>query len=383
MSNAEAEAAAAVANAKRAHDTIQHVANSLPWLFINPNNINSNNIILIETAPVQVEREEDDGMGNDEYESSSASSSSSRNDTDQEQESTTEIIEPAEDAEGERHNPDDNDEEIIRHKLSVRAYHLRGNSWCEDWQMYIKNNHLVFGMCCHHRLHPVRNKHRIILLMGSLAFGLIVTNLVYLWDDDAFFGDVDNAITTWGDKIYNETELLRIDSEIHVAGLRMDTSQMGILWTLGSGVHSLFDFGLWHMISCGHCKQHMSCCTKTAGWTMAVFLVAIVVSITMVLSFFRIYFESEDGDEMDEQESIIRAEISTGIETALDYANNDEPDFHFLFGYLIELFLSLFVYTPIVQTVVFSGLLGCCWMPFLGGRPRSLRNEKKTALVKA
>ena len=34
-------------------------------------------------------------------------------------------------------------DEMIRHKLSVRAYHILGNDWCEDWQMYMKNNHLV------------------------------------------------------------------------------------------------------------------------------------------------------------------------------------------------------------------------------------------------
>ena len=55
-------------------------------------------------------------------------------------------------------------DEIIRRKLSKRAYHLPGNSWCQDLGMYMRNNHLVLGMCCYHRLHPVRLKHRLVLI---------------------------------------------------------------------------------------------------------------------------------------------------------------------------------------------------------------------------
>lgn len=76
---------------------------------------------------------------------------------------------------------DDEEEAVIRQKLSIRSYHLPSNTWSQDYIMYIKNNHLVFGLCCHHRLHPVTFKHRLILLLGSLAFGLTVTNAVYLY----------------------------------------------------------------------------------------------------------------------------------------------------------------------------------------------------------
>lgn len=35
--------------------------------------------------------------------------------------------------------------------LAWRSYHLPGNSWCQDWMQYYKNNHPVFGICCHHK----------------------------------------------------------------------------------------------------------------------------------------------------------------------------------------------------------------------------------------
>lgn len=43
-------------------------------------------------------------------------------------------------------------EEIITRKLARRAYHLPGNSWRQDLSMYIRNNHLIFGLCCHHKV---------------------------------------------------------------------------------------------------------------------------------------------------------------------------------------------------------------------------------------
>lgn len=114
---------------------------------------------------------------------------------------------------------------------------------------------------------------------------------------------------------------------------------------------------------------------------MAVFSVMIVVSITFVMVYFRAFRPGGD-DEADQQHiPMIDDTGSISIETVLnlDYANA-EPDLQFLYGYLIELFLSLFVYSPIVQTLVFSGVLGCGWMPWLGGRPRSLRNEEKATV---
>lgn len=48
--------------------------------------------------------------------------------------------------------------------------------------------------------------------------------------------------------------------------------------------------------------------------------------------------------------------------------------FDFLIGYIIEFLLAVFVYNPVILTVVFSGVLGLQGrIPILGGRPVSCR----------
>ena len=95
------------------------------------------------------------------------------------------------------------------------------------------------------------------------------------------------------------------------------------------------------------------------------------VSITVVFVYFRA-LRQEEEDAV--QENSI-ADKSIGVYTAMDYARG-EADFLFLVGYLVELFLSLFLYTPLVQTMVFSGIFGCGCIPLLGGRPRGMRKEE-------
>jgi len=60
------------------------------------------------------------------------------------------------------------EDETIRKKLAMRAYHLPGNTWRQDLGMYLKNNHLIFGICCHHRLHPVKGEAAVYVVYDSL-----------------------------------------------------------------------------------------------------------------------------------------------------------------------------------------------------------------------
>ena len=71
----------------------------------------------------------------------------------------------------------------------------------------------------------MKKRHRLILLLGSLAFGLIVTNIVYLWGDH--FNETDNKITETAEG------LPIIDQEINIAGQSLSPKFMGILWTVG------------------------------------------------------------------------------------------------------------------------------------------------------
>lgn len=74
-----------------------------------------------------------------------------------------------------------------------------------------------------------------------MTFGLVATNLVYLLDD--ILGD--STVLVWGDKIFNETVAMEKDVNIAGQNVHFDTTHLGLLWTIGSGAHSMFDFFLW------------------------------------------------------------------------------------------------------------------------------------------
>ncbi|KAL3806257.1 hypothetical protein ACHAXA_001080 [Cyclostephanos tholiformis] len=261
-------------------------------------------------------------------------------------------------------NDNDNDkmDSIIRYKLSKRSYHLPGNTFVQDLFMYVKNNHSVFGICCHHPLHPVTIRHRLVILMGSLSFGLTVTNVVYLlflWgvmgenvrhDDVAVSisldldGDIVDAITT--------------EKNVRIAISR----GMSILWTIGAATHSLFDLALWHMIACANTERR---CCRTLGWNAAVSIVMLSVALTTFVALLRAYESGDVSGEVDDAEYIDERDALEGA------------DFRYLYGCLLELGISLFVYTPTIQLVLFSGILGCGVLPVFGGRFYTVREDER------
>ena len=71
--------------------------------------------------------------------------------------------------------------ERIEHALLHHAYHLPGTtSWFADLWQYLSNNHPLLGICCHHPHHPLPSHLRAAALLGSIFFGLVVTNIIYL-----------------------------------------------------------------------------------------------------------------------------------------------------------------------------------------------------------
>ena len=58
---------------------------------------------------------------------------------------------------------------------------------------------------------------------------------------------------------------------------------------------------------------------------------------------------------------------------------DDTRSFRFLIGWAVQVVLSLFVYYPIIGSIFFSGILGCCRLPLLGGRPREIWLEEQAA----
>lgn len=296
--------------------------------------------------------------------------------------------------------------DIIRQKLSLRAYHLPGNNWCQDLDMYIRNNHLIFGLFCHHELHPVKWYHRLVLLLGSFAFGLIITNIVYL-HGDAIENTIEQAlleesvVAQLGEKILNETDRFVVD-EFRIAGhtFEVNTSKLGFLFTIGSCLHSMFDYSLWHLIACGYCRHTKQ--RELLGWFTACAVVMIVVCITTTV----IVFTASDPSEtyqsfmiefVDDEDIGSSNSTDTGESIELSYTFMDEtfgvsfkpleveynPDsLQFLYAYFVEMLLSLFLYSPMIQVIFFSGVLGCGRLPVFGGRPRSMRLEKRQKQAK-
>ena len=73
------------------------------------------------------------------------------------------------------------EEQRIQKLLGEGACHLPGNNWFQDWWMHLSNGHPFFSACFQHRLHPVSKTMRAVQMLGSVAMGLIITNVMYIW----------------------------------------------------------------------------------------------------------------------------------------------------------------------------------------------------------
>jgi len=245
-------------------------------------------------------------------------------------------------------------------RLAARAYHFPGNTWCEDWLQYMSNTHLVFGIFYHHPLHPVGKRERLVILLGSVAIGLLLTNLIYLWFVHNEFG-MDDTVLSFGPN-----------------GTLDVTKLMITLWTLGSFVHTCFDLSIWHIKACTLCRlyghsNYVSDNVVKWGRKIGVVLVLLTLAFATYLALLR---ASEDykldlADEELEDESRFIGPIS--FDGGAKY-------FDFMIGYVIEFVLAVFVYSPLILTVVFTGVLGCNGkIPVLGGRPREVLKEQRFA----
>lgn len=116
----------------------------------------------------------------------------------------------------------------ITARLARRSYHLLGHSVKGDYLQYLLNNHPILGICCHNSLHPLGYGRRILILLGSFAFGIAVTNAIYLW-----------------------YAVVGRDASEEVLAINTDTKHIAlthgklILVTIGSGLHALFDRFVW------------------------------------------------------------------------------------------------------------------------------------------
>jgi hypothetical protein len=228
--------------------------------------------------------------------------------------------------------------------LRRRSMHLPGNNWYQDWIQFIRNNHPLLGICLHHPLHPLRIEQRIYILIASVSFGLLASNLVYLF---FVFSTED-----FDDKVF------RIYLEVQGGDYQPLEISQGMIFLLATNgiLHALFDVSLWHISACT-CFQAREDFLGLQNIGSFV-VVAISGTIAACSSFFIVCRALVSGaDELNGNEEQMK-----GFFRFEGYA--------FLLGYFAELCGVYFVCYPLLVTVMFSGILGC--IPGLGGRPRDV-----------
>lgn len=209
------------------------------------------------------------------------------------------------------------------------------------------------------------------ILLGSVAVGLLMSNLIYLWFVHAELGMHDTVLS------------------LGPPGGSLDVTKLMItLWTMGSVAHTIFDLGIWHIKACTLCRYSQSSyvsddavkCGRTAGVTIVLCTLAFATYLVLLRA-------SEDykdsiytsGDE-DEAEAGGEDEHSGSFIQPISLAGGAKY-FDFLLGYIIEFVLAVFVYNPLILTIVFTGALGCNGrIPVLGGRPREVMREQRYAM---
>jgi hypothetical protein len=255
--------------------------------------------------------------------------------------------------------PRDPDSDEIVQLLALQAYHLPGYNWWQDWWQYMSNNHPVFGICCHDKLHPIGAKTRIVALIGTVLFGLALTNLFYLfylWNPE-----YDRVVATI---------VMRSGETITF------TTGMLLLWTLGGGIHCALNLAMWHIAACacclnGGCCEAYACCPSLGKHMLRMFVLGIVALCIMIV-LLRVAINEQKND----YDSTKGIDIRIDDQISLDVQNVSE--FSFLVGYLVEITLSLFIYYPVFGTMLFSGMMACFYkIPILGGRPYEVHVEEK------
>lgn len=293
-------------------------------------------------------------------------------------------------------------DEILIPLLAQRSFHLPGNSWKEDWIQWMRNNHIVLGICFHHRLHPIETWERLLVILGSVSFAMVATNLGYIWDwYDGEDHDFDPYVVLYSwtmpggegcntGNYYDDNYNYDCDDESTIIGSRTLYITYGtmILWTFGCTFHSLFDILVWNLTACACCHPggrygNSEIATKwefchDMGSYLLIAPILTLGGLAGYSSYLRV--TNTENEELD---------MEYGDDLVETVTNGKLGEYSFLLRFGVELFLAWFVFFPIVSTVLFSGFFGCRGrLPLLGGRPRDKRlldegNEDKLATAES
>jgi hypothetical protein len=241
--------------------------------------------------------------------------------------------------------------------LSRRAFHLPNHNWGQDWVQYMKNNHQLFGICFHHELHPLNIPNRLYLLLASTAFGLAVTNCVYLYyaftDDEMDKLLINIIIDDQSPLNFQNIEALEI------------TYGMVTLWTVGGLLHTLFDICMWYLSACACFLSGASCSRNGKYKLVGSYIVVAIAAVLVALALFVVLLRAAYDRRLRlAQEGIVLEDFEWDELSRI-------RNFSFLLGYLIELSLVYFAYYPILISL---GFFGC--IPFLG-RTKEIQKQAR------
>lgn len=304
--------------------------------------------------------------------------------------------------------------------LGQGAYHLPGNGWCQDYIQYFCNNHPLIAPFCQHRLHPISKWMRAVGLLGSVMVGLVITNAVYLW----FIHDNESTSTTvfemsaGGFAVQNGTKgWVYLEEEDSIAQYtKMEVSYgMAILWTVGGALHAFWDSTIWYASSCaclstaspnssinsaaaaeeGRCcsKVQSSSCATTAKRLCNILVVTGVLLITAVATVAVVVRAHVEGGGEASVNSALdtfssvggsvgigdsnNANTTTTAEAGTEYVSNKD-NYEYLLAYSIELVVAWFIWFPLLETLMFSGITSrICPCGVGGGRPAELEREQR------
>jgi len=242
----------------------------------------------------------------------------------------------------------------------------------------MRNNHPLLGICCKYRLNPIGVMQRITMLVGSIALGVAITNFVYLYF--RFYRGVENEIL-FEIKIRGSSDGNGDGDDANTAANDNDngegisifevSSETVVLWTLGSLVHSLVDFTVWHLAACACCLPGACCsccgCLRTLGRYLTICLCAVFVALATSAIIMRGNFDEARADAS-AQGSAVNATVDDLTEIKLETFNSA---YTFLVGYCGELVVVYFITFPIVATIFFMGLLPCT-----GGRSSEIKRQR-------
>lgn len=254
---------------------------------------------------------------------------------------------------------EDGERELIA-ALANRAYHLPGYGYWADLRQYLNNNHPLLGICFRHPLHPIKTGYRLLILVSSGLFGLAVSSVFYL-------------------VVLSDERFQKVAFVIPLGGGGEDsmeypvTSGMLMLVFVGGSFHAAYDLGVWYILSCGCCPMNFKC--QQYGKYTAVLLVGLLSVTTTLLVLLRISLEQEENQEIEVLDLGSIGLVDDAVELISKDIHGD--DVQFLVAYISAFALALLVYYPMGSFVLFSGVLGCCKLPILGGRSREVQLEKK------